>query len=124
MKLLFDHNLSPQLPRHLAHLFPDATHVRALGLQSADDVDVWNLALRDGLTIATKDSDFEQRSLLYGYPPKVVCLKVGNCSNATVRELLTRHAPAIDEFHRDEAAALLLITLDTVFKVVHPPESR
>jgi predicted nuclease of predicted toxin-antitoxin system len=31
MKLLFDQNLSPKLVRRLADLFPDSSHVQAVG---------------------------------------------------------------------------------------------
>ena len=37
MKLLFDQNLSPNLPRSLADLFPGSLHVRQIGLRDADD---------------------------------------------------------------------------------------
>ncbi len=37
MKLLFDENLSPKLPRLLADLFPGGTHVRDCGLKGLAD---------------------------------------------------------------------------------------
>ncbi|TXL70998.1 hypothetical protein FHP25_32160 [Vineibacter terrae] len=37
MKLLFDHNLSPALPRRLAEVFPGSMHVAAIGLTHASD---------------------------------------------------------------------------------------
>jgi predicted nuclease of predicted toxin-antitoxin system len=37
MKLLFDENLSPRLPRLLAEQFPDSVHVRDCGLKGAPD---------------------------------------------------------------------------------------
>jgi predicted nuclease of predicted toxin-antitoxin system len=41
MKLLFDHNLSPRLVNRLADLFPESTHIYMLGLEQADDREVW-----------------------------------------------------------------------------------
>jgi len=35
MKLLFDENLSPKLPRLLTDLFPDSLHVREVGMKGA-----------------------------------------------------------------------------------------
>ncbi|NLT70435.1 MAG: DUF5615 family PIN-like protein [Verrucomicrobiaceae bacterium] len=64
MKLLFDQNLSSALVGHLADLFPGSTHVKSLGMMSADDVAIWNYAAQNGFTIVSKDSDFQQRSLL------------------------------------------------------------
>lgn len=66
MRLLFDQNLSPRLPRLLADVFPDSMHVRDVGLRDADDATVWQYALANGLTIVSKDSDVQQRSLLFG----------------------------------------------------------
>lgn len=40
MKLLFDQNLSPRLPRLLADIYPDSVHVRDVGLREADDAAV------------------------------------------------------------------------------------
>lgn len=78
MKLLFDQNLSPRLPRLLADLFPDSVHVRDVGLRDAPDADIWRFAKENGFVIVSKDSDFQQRSLLYGFPPKFVWVRVGN----------------------------------------------
>ena len=73
MKLLFDHNLSPRLPRLLADLYPDSIHVRTVRLHESDDPIVWDYAKTNGFMIVSKDSDFQQRSLLLGAPPKFVC---------------------------------------------------
>ena len=84
MKLLFDENLSPRLVRLLNDLFPDSVHVRDVGLKAADDPVVWKYAQDYALIICSKDSDMHQRSFLLGYPPKVVWVRLGNCSTAEV----------------------------------------
>jgi hypothetical protein len=61
-RLLFDENLAPRLVSDLADLFPDSNHVRAPGLNGADDETVWERAAEDGFIIVTKDDDFRQRS--------------------------------------------------------------
>jgi predicted nuclease of predicted toxin-antitoxin system len=71
MRLLFDQNLSPRLPRLLADLYPNSTHVREVGLRDASDVEIWEYAKQNGFVIVSKDSDFQQRSLLHGHPPKI-----------------------------------------------------
>jgi predicted nuclease of predicted toxin-antitoxin system len=38
MKLLFDQNLSPQLPRLLADLYPESVHIREVALRDADEL--------------------------------------------------------------------------------------
>ena len=63
MKLLFDQNLSPRLPRLLADIYAEGVHVREVGLRDADDVAIWQYAKANGYAIVSKDSDFQQRSL-------------------------------------------------------------
>lgn len=70
MKLLFDQNLSPRLPRLLADLYPDSEHIRELGMREATDTQVWEYARANGFAMVSKDSAFQARSLLHGYPPK------------------------------------------------------
>jgi predicted nuclease of predicted toxin-antitoxin system len=72
MKLLFDQNLSPRLPRLLADIYAESVHVRAVGLRDSSDFDIWQYAKAEGYTIVSKDSDFQQRSLLHGGPPKFI----------------------------------------------------
>lgn len=91
MKLLFDQNISPYLVRRLADVYAHSLHVREVGLRDADDSAIWDYARLHGLTIVSKDSDFQQRSLLYGSPPKFIWLRVGNCPVKTIEELLRKH---------------------------------
>ncbi len=48
MKLLFDQNLSPNLPRLLSDLYAGSMHVRDVGLRDADDTSIWEYAERHG----------------------------------------------------------------------------
>jgi predicted nuclease of predicted toxin-antitoxin system len=109
MKLLFDQNLSPRLPRLLADIYPGSVHVREVGLRDADDGAVWGYAGLNGFTIVSKDSDFQQRSLLYGSPPKVVWLRVGNCPVGTVEEVLRKYSVAIHTFGLDAGKSYLML---------------
>jgi predicted nuclease of predicted toxin-antitoxin system len=98
MKLLFDHHLSRKLVRRLDDRFPDSSHVAFHGLADATDVDIWAFAAREGYTIVTKDSDFTDLSDLRGTPPKVIWIRIGNCTTAEVESILRRHADAIQSF--------------------------
>ena len=109
MKLLFDQNLSPDLPRAFADLFPGSLHVRQIGLRDADDSVIWDYARQNGFAIVSKDSDFQFRSLLYGSPPKFIWLRVGNCSVKTIQDLLRRHAASLLTFDADPAQAHLIL---------------
>src|ERR687884_2241308 len=99
MKLLFDENLSHKLVRLLADLFPGSIHVREVGLKAADDPVVWEYAKNDGLMIVSKDSDMHQRSFLYGFPPKVAWVRLGNCSTADVERVLRTNFDIIKVFY-------------------------
>jgi predicted nuclease of predicted toxin-antitoxin system len=59
MKLLFDQNLSPRLPRLLEDLYPDSAHIRELGMRDATDTQIWEYARANGFAIVSKDSDFQ-----------------------------------------------------------------
>jgi predicted nuclease of predicted toxin-antitoxin system len=72
VKLLYDENLAPSLVEALADIFPESLHIREVGLKSAPDPVVWAYAATAGYAIVSKDSDFRQRSFLYGHPPKVI----------------------------------------------------
>jgi predicted nuclease of predicted toxin-antitoxin system len=109
MKLLFDENLSPGLVGLLAAEFPGSQHVRDVGLAAAPDPAVWAYAAAQGLTIVSKDSDFQHRALLLGHPPKVVWVRLGNCSTAAVVALLRTRQADLLAFEADPTASLLAL---------------
>jgi predicted nuclease of predicted toxin-antitoxin system len=92
MKLLFDENLAPRLAVALNDVYPGSMHLRDCGLRGASDDDVWRYAQENGFVIVSKDSDFSERSSLYGGPPKVVWLHIGNCTTARVDLVLRNSA--------------------------------
>ncbi len=75
MKLLFDENLSPKLPRLLADLFPDSLHVRDVGMKATDDPIVWDYAKDNDLMIVPKDADMHDLSLVLDNPKKLAVRK-------------------------------------------------
>ncbi len=109
MKLLLDHNLSPKLASRLSSVFPETIHVRDVDLQSASDETVWNFALTHDFAIVSKDSDFHQLAFLKGPPPKVVWVRLGNCSTSDVEALIHRSAEQIRNFIVDEESAFLIV---------------
>lgn len=109
MKLLFDQNLSPRLVKLLADLFPESNHVFPLGLNEADDTEVWEYARENEFTLVTKDADFGDLSILRGFPPKVIWLRRGNCRTADIEAILRNNFDAIKELEND--AEIGLVTL-------------
>lgn len=109
MKLLFDENLSPKLPHLLADLFPNSLHVRDVGMKATDDPIVWDYAKNNHLMIVSKDADMHDLSLVFGIPPKVIWLRLGNCSTRQVEELLRRDFDVIKLFYKDDTVSLLAL---------------
>ena len=99
MKLLFDENLSPALPRRIADLFPNSVHGRDVGMKATDDPIVWDYAKDNDFMIVSKDADMHDLSLVFGNPPKVVWLRLGNCSTRQVEELLRLDFDVIKLFY-------------------------
>lgn len=110
MKLPFDENLSPRLPSLLADVFPSSTHVHYCGLGSSDDGAVWQYAKENDFTIVSKDSDFQERSVLYSFPPKFIWIRVSNCTSVTIDSLLRAAPSVIREFERDEQESCLVLS--------------
>lgn len=109
MKLLLDENLSPHLVEALADIYPSSVHVHACGLGSADDNAVWQYAKDNGFTIVSKDSDFQERSVLRGHPPKLIWLRTANCTSAEIENLLRIALPIVGQFiEKDEESCLVL----------------
>ena len=109
MKLLFDENLSPKLPNRLCDIFPNSLHVRDVGMKATIDSIVWDYAKNNDLMIVSKDADMHDLSLVFGNPPKVIWLRLGNCSTLQVENLLRREFSAIKIFHKDENLSLLAL---------------
>ena len=107
MKLLFDHNLSRRLIQRLKDNFPEAIHVSMLGLEKAPDLTVWSYAQSNGYTIVTKDSDFNDLGFLYGFPPKILWLRLGNCSTREIEIAMRAHAKLIQDFIADPQMGIL-----------------
>jgi predicted nuclease of predicted toxin-antitoxin system len=108
--LLFNANLSFRLVSSTPPLFPGSRHVRDVGLARADDRTIWEFAKREGFTIVTFDSDFHERSLLAGWPPKVIWLRTGNTATAAIRTLLSSRIQDINTFLSEGDHAYLVIS--------------
>ena len=109
MKLLFDHNLSPRLIDRLKDIYSNATHVSLLEMDRALDETIWLYAKIYEYVIVTKDSDFNDLSILHGFPPKVIWLQIGNCTTSDIEKLLRDYYEIIVEFESDSNSGILLI---------------
>ena len=110
MKLLLDENLSRRLLPFLQHDYPDSTQVVMLGLQAASDTEIWQAAKDDGYVIVTRDADFEELSLVWGQPPKVIWLKSNNPSRAVTLKVLLDNRAVIEDALLTRDLACVAIT--------------
>ena len=109
MKLLFDHNLSHKLVDRLADLFPGSNHIRNAALHDADDHRIWEFARINGFAIVSKDEDFHQLSFLHGAPPKVIWIRLGNCTTTDTEATLRSYHTDLLQFNANEESAFLII---------------
>jgi len=97
MKLLLDENLSRRLVPFLQHDYPDSSQVLLLGMESAADKDVWQRARDESYVIVTRDADFQELSLVWGQPPKVIRLKTFNQSRPATLKVLIENRTLIED---------------------------
>lgn len=107
MKLLIDENLPPRLAALLSETGHDAAHVRHLDAAGASDPQIIDLALADGRTIVSADTDFGALLASTGATEPSVIL---------VREVVDLHPPelaVLKEQHHVERT-------DTRIVLAHP----
>ena len=109
MKLLLDENLSDKIVPNIMDLYPNSVHVKALGLTNTDDSIIWDYAKENDYVIVSKDSDFHQRSILYGHPPKFIYLRIGNSPTSKIINILLDNFDIICEFGNSELESILVL---------------
>jgi predicted nuclease of predicted toxin-antitoxin system len=110
MKLLLDENLSDRIVDKILDLYPDSQHVKTLGLINTDDAIIWEFAKMNSFVIISKDSDFHQRSLLYGHPPKFIYLRIGNSPTSKIVQILRGNLSTITKFDSSDTESILVLT--------------
>ena len=99
MKILVDQNISFRLVQRIQSSFSEIEHVKSLGLINADDFDIFMSARNLGFAaILTQDQDFQNLILEHNSPPKVIWLRIGNCSTPLIAEVILRNSALIKEF--------------------------
>ncbi|MGH9610533.1 MAG: DUF5615 family PIN-like protein, partial [Bryobacteraceae bacterium] len=90
-------------------LYPESLHVSRSGLNSKDDMLIWEFARTHQFVIVTKDRDFRELSLSLGAPPKLIWICLGNCSTKRIERALRRQAVQIADFmSRAESSTLVI----------------
>ena len=77
------------------------------GLDAAAYDSIGRFARENSFSIVSKDSDFHDRGVLYGSPPKVIWIRVGNCSTAEIEDV-ARSKAAIESFEKGPDTMLVV----------------
>jgi predicted nuclease of predicted toxin-antitoxin system len=109
VRLLFDENLAPRLANALSDVYPGSLHVIDCGLRGASDIEIWQYARDNGFVIVSKDSDFSQRSSLLGGAPKIIWLRIGNCTTTRADFVLRNTAKRIQAFFESSEESCLVL---------------
>ncbi len=109
MKLLYDNNLSHKLVARLNDIFPGSTHVMMENLDESEDQIIWLFAKKEGYTIVTKYADYNEISVLKGFPPKIIWLTIGNCKIQDVERIIRNKTIVINDFYQNENTGIIEI---------------
>lgn len=109
IKLLFDQNLSYRLVSRLKTLYPGSSHLAALGLDRSSDRDVWQYAKDNDFVLVSKDSDFNELSTLYGFPPQIIWLRLGNSGVSVAENALTKYKNTITDIINNNDVGIIEI---------------
>ena len=97
MKLLLDENLSRRIVPFIQDTYPGSSQISLLGLEQESDKNIRQYAINNGFVVVTKDADFYEMSMLYGQPPKIIWLKIGNQSKASTIKVLQDNIEVITQ---------------------------
>jgi predicted nuclease of predicted toxin-antitoxin system len=97
MKCLIDENLPHQLGQILRINSLHATRIS----EQPTDTELWNYAKENKLILLTKDTDFFDRLLLIGPPPKVIWIRLGNLRKQQLVDTLVQRWPDISRLIAD-----------------------
>lgn len=86
-----------------------SSHVRSELLCGSSDIEIWTYARENYFTIVSKDSDFDNLAVLFGRPPKVLSIRLGNCTTASVEILIRSSIDRILQFEDNENEVVLIL---------------
>src|ERR1044071_9827337 len=109
MNILVDQNISFRVIKKIENVLPEVNHINEFDLVNASDHEIWEFARTNGYCILTFGSDFIEISMVRGFPPKVIWLRIGNTSTEVVARKLISEQNRIKEFLKAPASAILQI---------------
>ena len=99
MRIIVDAQISPAIAAWINRTFEDidAVSARSVGLQYAEDSDIYAYAKENRYTLMSKDGDFLRHIKKNGYPPHFIWVTCGNTTNAKMREVLSKSLRSVKE---------------------------
>ncbi len=61
-------------------------------------------------TIITKDSDFNEISLLKGFPPKIIWIRTGNCKIKEIEQIIRNNIIVLGAFNQSKNLGIIEIS--------------
>ncbi|MCB0619591.1 MAG: DUF5615 family PIN-like protein [Saprospiraceae bacterium] len=96
MKFIVDTQLPPKLASFLESKGHDCIHtIHFKDGHLLQDTEIIIIALEQGRTIVSKDSDFSDHFYLKGAPPKILLLQFGNISNNELIEFFEKYLDVV-----------------------------
>jgi predicted nuclease of predicted toxin-antitoxin system len=75
-----------------------------------DDCLIWDYAFQNDYAIVTRDSDYNDLSLVRGFPPKVIWIRRGNCFTKEIETILRSSTQDIHELFQNSSLGILAIS--------------
>jgi len=108
LRVLIDENISWRLKRLLVEwdVLP-ANEISAT--EKITDKIIWHHAKTNNYTVLSFDEDFVELQNLYGHPPKIIWLRMGNVITQDIAKRLIQLQTTIVAFVEDEQSGVLEI---------------
>ena len=71
---------------------------------------MWKFAREAGLAIVTKDRDFLLQCAAFGHPPRVILLRIGNCSVDVSEKVIRSNRTRLLNFDGDETTSYVVLS--------------
>ena len=98
MRFLFDQNISHRIIKLLPKNYSGSSSVKKEGLINAPDRQIWEFAKELDYIIVTQDSDFNDLTSLFGFPPKIIWIRTGNIKTQAILNILIDYTQEIEDF--------------------------
>ncbi len=109
MKFIIDTQLPPVLESLFAWKGHTAQHnTRWPNGHLMDDKQIISIAQKEDFIVVTKDKDFLNYFLLFGFPPAILLISIGNVSNTYLTKLLSDNFNQIEIAFQSNAMLIVL----------------